>query len=248
MKDEGVSEDVIRRSQMLCDSGGLLHEKRDITEPHKQDFALTASELAHYNLDPKPGMKIEQIIAAFKPTMIVGATATPGAFTQSMIEEMAKHVDRPVVMPISNPNSKAECTPEQAIEWTKGKAIVATGSPFPDVEYNGKRHVIGQGNNVYIFPGVGLGAIVSEVREITQDMFLLAAKTLAGFVGSDRLEVGALYPDQSELRSVSQAIAAGVVKYASHENLGRQLSDEAAEELVAAAMWYPDYIPIEAVE
>ena len=133
-------------------------------------------------------------------------------------------------------------------EWTKGKAIVATASPFPDVEYNGKRYVIGQGNNVFIFPGVGLGAIVSEVREITQDMFLLAAKTLAEFVGSERLEVGALYPDQSELRSVSQAIAAGVVKYASREKLGRRLTDEAADKLVAAAMWYPDYIPVEAVE
>ncbi|UCF33201.1 MAG: NAD-dependent malic enzyme [Phycisphaerales bacterium] len=247
MKAEGSSPDAIRIAQMHCDSVGLLAEGREVTEQQKLDFTLTKAECAKYGLDPSPDMPLEKIISKFKPTILVGATAMPGAFTRTMIQELAKHVEQPLVMPLSNPTSKAECTPAEAIEWTDGRAIVATGSPFPDVEYNGKRRVIGQGNNVFVFPGVGLGAIIAEVREITQEMFLIAARTLADFVSPARLDLGAIYPDQSELREASRAIATAVVKYASHNNLGRKVTDEEAEGLVKACMWYPDYIPVEPV-
>jgi malic enzyme len=246
MRSEGVPEDVIKRSCLLFDSTGLLHTEREIRDEHKKPWAATPQILQHYGIKGANPTH-EQVIAAFKPTMMIGATAAPGTFRQSMVEEMAKHVKRPVIMPLSNPTSKAECTPAEAIKWTDGRAMVATGSPFPDVIYNGKRNVIGQANNVFIFPGVGLGAIISEVNEISNEMFAIAARTLAEFVTSDRLEVGALYPSQDDLRLVSAKIAAAVVRYACKNNLGRRIPDDKVEEVVKCSMWYPDYCPIVAV-
>jgi malic enzyme len=182
-----------------------------------------------------------------KPTILVGATARAGTFTREMLETMAKTTDRPIVMPLSNPTSKAECTAEEAIQWTGGRAIVATGSPFADVEYAGKRHVIGQANNVFIFPGVGLGAAIAEVREVTTEMFHIASATLARLVSQDRLDVGAIYPHQSDLRHVSFEIACAVVRYASENNLGRRIDAEKIESTVRAAVWDPSYVPVRRV-
>jgi malic enzyme len=247
MAQAGASSEILSRAHLLMDSHGLLHDGREYTEAYKREFAVSASALAHYGIDPKTQVTPEQIIAAFKPTILIGATATAGAFTEAMLSEMAKHAERPIIMPLSNPNAKAECSPAEATEWTGGRAVVATGSPFPDVVYRGETRTIGQANNVFIFPGLGLGAIISEVREITQDMFLIAARTLADFVSPERLDRGAIYPDQSELRAVSGAIAKNVVTFASKHNLGRQFSDAEAERIVEEVMWYPDYIPIEPI-
>jgi malic enzyme len=161
-----------------------------------------------------------------------------------MLESMTRHVERPIVLPLSNPTTKAECTAEEAIRWTRGRAIAATGSPFADVEYGGKRHVIGQANNVFIFPGVGLGAAVAEAEEVGAEMFHLAAVTLARLVSQERLDLGAIYPHQSELRNVSFAIACAIVRYASDHNLGRRIAAEDVEATVRAAVWDPSYVPV----
>jgi len=186
----------------------------------------------------------EDVIRQFKPTILVGATATPGTFSQAMIEEMSRHVERPIVMPLSNPTNKAECSPREAISWSGGRALVATGSPFADVIHDGKRHIIGQGNNVFVFPGVGLGAIISEIHAIDEAVFLVAAQTLAKAVSEERLAHGALYPDQSELRSVSTQIAAAVVRYASKHRLGRTIAEADIDRVVTEASWYPEYVPV----
>lgn len=243
MRAEGAPEEVVRRSMLMFDIDGLLHCERTIRGGHNKDFVATRDVLNHYGIQPEQAGP-EEVIAAMKPTAMIGATATAGVFRQAMIEEMAKHVDRPVIMPLSNPTSKAECTPKEAIEWTNGRALVATGSPFKDVEYEGRRIAIGQSNNVFIFPGVGLGALIAEVREVTDEMFAISAKTLAQCVTEERLNQGALFPSQSDLRRVSARIAAAVIRYASEHNLGRQIPDHEVDEAVEQSMWNPDYIPI----
>jgi malic enzyme len=176
--------------------------------------------------------------------VLVGATAQAGTFTEPMLAAMAEHVQRPLVLPLSNPTSKAECTPEQALRWTGGRAIVATGSPFDDVVLDGRRHVIGQSNNVFIFPGIGLGAAIAEAREITTEMFHVASATLARSVREERLAAGAIFPSQSDLRAASFAIACAIVRYASEHNLGRRVPEADIEPLVRAAMWEPGYVPV----
>ena len=244
MRRAGVGEAEIRRAIAGFDSRGLLREGREIREPFKREFAIDKRSLESHGLDAGADPSPVEMIRAFKPTILVGATGQPGAFTREMLEEMAKHVERPLILPLSNPTSKSECAPKDALEWTGGRALVATGSPFADVVHEGRRHVIGQGNNVYIFPGVGLGALVSEVREIDDETFSVAARTLADCVGEDRLAQGALYPSQDKLREVSFRIACAVVRHARDAGLGRVIPDDEVEETVRRAVWYPNYIPI----
>ena len=244
MRAAGVAEETIRRSRVLFDSRGLLWEGRAIDDPQKRAVAAPISVLAHYGIDPAGSPGPTDVIRQLKPTILVGATATPGTFSREMIEEMARHVERPIVLPLSNPNSRAECSPREAIHWSRGRALVATGSPFPDVEYEGRRIVIGQANNVFIFPGVGLGVMLGEMTEVPDEVFSIAARELSDFVSQDRLDLGALYPKQSELREVSARIAAAVVRYARDRHIGRQIPDEQVDDVVRDSMWFPDYIPI----
>ncbi len=153
--------------------------------------------------------------------------------------------ERPIVMPLSNPTSAAEAIPIDILRWTGGRAIVATGSPFDAVDVDGRRHEIGQANNVFIFPGVGLGAIAAEARVITDRMFLLAARTLADAVTDERLASGAIYPPVGDLRSVSRAIASGVAREAVAAGVAGIPMDADIDALVEAAMWWPDYVPYE---
>jgi malic enzyme len=142
---------------------------------------------------------------------------------------------------LSNPTSKVECTPDEAIRWTGGRAIVATGTAFEPVDYQGQRHVIGQANNVFIFPGVGLGCILSKARVIEDDVFLVAAQRLATLVSQQRLQNGAIYPDQSELRTVSACVAEAVIREVRRKQTDREDGNDGVAELVSNAMWYPTY-------
>jgi malic enzyme len=244
MREEGASEDEIAASRFAFDSQGLLHQGRDVDAPHKLELRASPEMLARFGLSAGTEITPAAAIAALEPTVLVGATAAPGTFTREMIEEMSRHVARPIVLPLSNPTAKAECTPSEAIAWSDGRALVATGSPFADVEHDGQRRVIGQANNVFIFPGVGLGTMLSRVREIDDAVFLVAARTLAEQVDAERLQSGALLPDASALRTVSAAIAAAVVRHGNRTGLGQAVADEDIEELVAASMWYPKYVPV----
>lgn len=241
MNEEGYDAQQIHASQAFVDSRGLLYEGREINDEHKREFVMNATALSHYGLPADSSTGLMEVIRKVKPTVLVGTSAQAGMFSEEIVKEMAKHVQRPIILPFSNPTSKAECTPEEALRWTDGQAIVATGSPFFPVTLNGKTHVIGQGNNVYIFPGVGLAAILSETQEVTDSMFLVAAKTLAAHLSQDRLDQGAIFPDQSRLREVANAVACAVIREITRLKLGNQPPDDSIEGLVTKAMWYPQY-------
>lgn len=153
---------------------------------------------------------------------------------------MARHRERPVILPLSNPTSNSEATPADLLAWTDGRALVATGSPFEPVRSGGRTHVIGQANNAFVFPGVGLGLVVAEARTVRDEVFLVAARTLAALVGADRLRRGALFPPVSDLRSISRAIAVAVALSVAADR-GERPDRAAVEEAVDRAMWYPDY-------
>jgi len=244
MRAEGMPEELIARAHLLFDSQGLVRQETAERDPHKAGLAAKPAVLSHYGIDGLSEPTPEDVIRLMKPTVLIGATAQPGAFTRAMIEEMARHVERPVIFPLSNPTSKAECAPSEAIEWSEGRAIVATGSPFADVHHAGVRHVIGQSNNVFVFPGVGLGVILSQMREVPNEVFYAAAKALAESVDEERLSLGALFPDPSGLRETSARVASAVIRHAGANHLGRPIPDLEIDEIVRASMWFPDYVPI----
>ncbi len=233
----------VRMAQVLVDTRGLVWESGEKLQAHKREFALQRADLDRLGLKGPGPFDLLSVVKAYKPTMLLGTSATPGLFTEEIVREMAKHAERPIIFAYSNPTSKTEVKPEDAIAWTGGRAILATGSPFPPVTYQGKTYEIGQGNNAFVFPGVGLGAILAEASEVTDSMFLVAAKAVAECVSEERLKTGAIYPDQSEMRAVSARIAAGVIRDAQRQGLGRIIPDGEIEKLVADGMWYPEYRP-----
>jgi malic enzyme len=241
MLEECGDRDQVHRAQVHIDTHGLVWESGAAMDPHKLEFAMRREDLAGFGFTGGGPFDLLEVVRRYKPTVLFGTSARPGLFSREIVSEMAKHVERPVIFPLSNPTSKAECTPAEAYEWTQGRAIVATGSPFPPVTLGGRTYEIGQANNVFIFPGVGLGAILSETREVTDSMFLVAARALATCVSEARLAVGAIYPDPGSLREVSTQIAGAVIREAQRQNLGRLVPEEEIDKLVRRSMWFPDY-------
>ncbi len=180
---------------------------------------------------------------AAEPTLLVGTSGTPGMFTEPVVQSMARFNQRPMIFPLSNPTSQSECTAEEAVRWSEGRAIVATGSPFPPVEHDGRRHRIGQGNNAFIFPGVGLGVWVSGARRVTDGMFLDAAKALAGAVSDGDLAETAVYPELRRIRECSHAVACAVVRRAVAEGHAGEDRLQDLEQSIENAMWLPEYRP-----
>ncbi|HEX6624680.1 MAG TPA: NAD-dependent malic enzyme [Pyrinomonadaceae bacterium] len=179
MRAEGLSEQEARARLWLLDSGGLVHAGRAGLEPFKQKFARPVEQTARWGPAPDGGFALADVVRNVRPTVLIGTSAQPGAFTEEVVREMARHVGRPVIFPLSNPTSKSEATPRDLVAWTEGRALVATGSPFPEVSYGGRTIRTGQCNNSFIFPGVGLGVIAAAARRVTDGMFVAAARSLA---------------------------------------------------------------------
>ena len=245
---DGMAESTARGAIALVDSVGLVHEGRLGLDADKQSLAMPADVARDAGLAVPDGSRgtepgLLDVVTALSPTILIGTTGHGGTFSEAIIRAMAAGTPRPIILPLSNPTSISEAVPADVIAWSDGRALVATGSPFPPVSHAGRTWEIGQANNVFIFPGVGLGAIVSESREVTDDMFLMAAETLADRVTDDRLEVGALYPSVAGLRAISRAIAIRVAGEAIRVGLSSLPADTDVDALVDAAMWWPAYAP-----
>jgi malic enzyme len=230
-----------RHAVLMLDSHGLIFDGRDHVDDDKGPYALPGHELAGYGFAPAGEYDLETVVRHVAPTVLIGTSGTPGTFTESAIRDMAARVPAPIVLPLSNPTVNAEAVPADVYAWSDGRAIVATGSPFDPVPVGDQQRLVGQANNVFIFPGVGLGAITAGTREITDRMFLAAATTLAGMIPADRLAAGALYPRLTDLRPISRAIAVAVAREARDAGFAPIRTDEQIEAAVDAAMWVPGY-------
>jgi len=231
MVADGLTESAARQRCWAVDSRGLVVKSRTDLAAHKLPYAHEHAPIGDFL----------SAIKALKPTAIIGVAAVGGTFTQEVLEEMARFNERPIVFALSNPTSQAECNAEEAYRWTKGRALFACGSPFDPVKYDGKTFVPRQGNNSYIFPGVGLGAIASRAKHITDAMFMDAARTLAELVTADDLAQGSLYPALPRIREVSAHIGTVVAENAYKNGLAGKPrpADVAAD--VRAQMFDPHY-------
>ncbi len=238
---QGRSAGDISRAIAVLDSRGLIHDGRDGLDEHKKTFAWPQALVTEYGLDPNTQIGLDEMIPATKPTMLVGTSGVPGTFTESMIREMAKHVERPVVFPLSNPTRNSEAHAADVVEWTEGRCLIATGSPFDPVEYNGRTIHVSQGNNVYIFPGVGLGALAARATKVTDSMFTAAARDLAEQVAEEDLAAGKLYPPLPDMRKITRSIARAVARTAFDEGLAQADPDTPVEDLVNELVWEPAY-------
>ena len=224
----------------ILDSRGLLVNDDEIEDAHKRPFAWPAPLAIGYGLG-RDNRTLLDVVRALKPTVLVGTSGEPGTFGEEVIREVARHVDRPVVLPLSNPNANCEASPADVLAWTDGRALVATGSPFGDVVV-GDRHVrIGQANNAFVFPAMGLAAIVSRATVVTDAMFRVAAEALAAEVSDADLAAGSLFPAVGDLRRVTRRVAEAVVREARDSGVGLAFEDHAIADAVGRAMWTPEY-------
>ena len=238
MEQEGLALEQARSRIWMVDSQGLVtRERLDGLREHKRDYAHPAPRIAD----------LREAVATVRPTVLIGVSGQSGAFTEEVIREMHRHVPRPLVFPLSNPTAKAECTAEQAYAWTGGDALFASGSPFAPVSHQGRIFVPGQCNNMYVFPGVGMGAITCRARRITDRMFYAAARTLAEQVSDESLAAGCLYPDLKVIREISAQIAAAVCEEAFAQGLAGIEPPEDLPAYIRERMFYPRYAPYQAV-
>ena len=233
MIQEGLGEMEARQKCWFVDSKGLVVKNRDRLAEHKLPFAHDHPYIPDFFTS----------LEAIRPTAIIGVSGLGGAFNKKVLKKMAKINDRPVIFALSNPTSKSECTAEEAYTWTEGRAIFASGSPFPPVTINGVTREPSQGNNAYVFPGIGLGVIESCSRKVTDGMFLNAARTLAFQVSDFDIARDRLYPSFQEIRRISAEIAVAVAETAYNENLGEKILDGDLRKHMEDSMYEPSYVP-----
>jgi malate dehydrogenase (oxaloacetate-decarboxylating) len=241
MMRAGLSLAEARARVLVLDSRGLLVEGRAM-EGYKKDFAQPRARVADWGAGP---FDLLQTVTRSKATALLGLSGQPHSFSEPIVRAMCAHTERPVVFPLSNPTSSCEATPADILAWTGGRAVVATGSPFEPVRVGDRDVPIGQGNNAFVFPGLGFGSILAEASEITDGMVLAASYALAEYVADRHLYDGLVYPPVQELRAVARHVAARVVEQAFSEGVARTtkfaLRDAAAH--VRAKMWDPRYLP-----
>ena len=241
MTEEGLTEEQARSRFWLINSKGVLHSGRKDLTPEQMIYAQPENRVADWPRTNKQNVGLADVVGHIDATILIGLSTVRGAFSETIVREMARKVERPIIFPLSNPTSKSEATAEDLIRWTDGRALVATGSPFAPVNYEGRKIPIAQCNNIYIFPAVGLGVIASSARRITDPMMLAAARTLAGNSPALKDPSASLLPPLTDLRRVAAEIAVEVGIAAQKDGVAVQMTEDELSARVMATQWTPDY-------
>jgi len=241
MENEGRSLEGARRSLWLIDSHGLVHTRRSDLEAEKVPYAQPRARIAGWSTSRPEQIGLQDVVTQVHPTILIGTAAMAGIFTEAIVREMARHVQRPIIFPLSNPTSKSEAAPADLIAWTEGRALIATGSPYPEVSYGGQTITIGQCNNMFIFPGLGLGVIAAQARRVTNEMFIAAAHALSECSPARKASTASLYPMVEDVREVSRRVALAVGGAAQQAGVAERTSHEELERRITVQMWTPHY-------
>jgi len=242
LREEGLSLEEAKKLIYPVDKDGLILEGMAVDE-YQESFVVSRDFVSGWKLQERGKIGLSDTVTNARITVLIGVSGVQGAFTQEVLTKLAKNTERPVILALSNPTHKSECTPEEAFKATKDRCFVATGSPFPQVKTNSGTRMVSQCNNMYIFPGVGLGAMISMTPKITDQMFIKAAKAVAAMVDRKDLAKGALLPDIKEIRKVSENVAYAVAMEARDSVLGVRLYDGEMRTVVRNSMWEPKYLP-----
>jgi len=241
MVSEGLTEEQARARIYMVDRFGLLTDDQTNLASFQLPLAHPRSRLVEWE-DRQEGFSLLDVVCQAKPSVLVGVSGQPGLFSEAVIREMFRHCPQPIVMPLSNPTSRAEARPEDILRWTEGNAVIATGSPFEPVNYKEKIYPISQCNNVYIFPGVGLGVLVSRAKRVTDNMMMAASRTLASCSPLVRGGHGPLLPSINDIREVTQVIALNVALAAQHDGAAIEIPLDTLRHDIAAGFWQPQYL------
>ena len=243
LQNAGMSDEDAKARIFMMDPFGLVMSDRPELEDYKKSLAQNPNRLAGWQMASETPTLIE-VIQNSKATVLLGLSGEAGAFTAEVVRAICANTNKPTIFPLSNPTANTEAVPEDIFRWTEGKATVSTGSPFPDVSYDGSNHPISQGNNAFIFPGLGLGLMLSGAQRVTPKMLTVASVALANFISDERLAKGCVYPEIDEIRTASKAIAVAVTKAAIDEGLARVEVNGDIQQFVESRMWQPRYFPI----
>lgn len=241
MTQAGLTEEEARSRLWLVGRHGLLHAGMNDLKPAQQRYRQPLWRVDGWQSGPEGEIGLAEVVRRVQPTALIGVSGQPGAFAELVVREMAKHVDRPIILPLSNPTSCSEARPADLVEWTAGRALIATGSPFRAIDYCGRTIPICQCNNAYVFPGVGMGVIASGARRVTEEMFLAAASILSDETRALEQSDLVLLPPLEQIRAVSRRIAIAVGAQAQRQGLARPTSLQELEQLVDAKSWEPRY-------
>ncbi len=244
MQSAGLSAAEACSRVWLVDRHGLLLADMPGLTPPQQCYARAQEHVPGWERGADGALTLAEVVRRVRPTALIGVCGQPGVFTEETVRAMAAGVERPVILPLSNPTSKSEALPVDLLTWTDGRALVATGSPFADVVQGGRIHAIAQCNNAYVFPGVGLGVIAAGARRVSNEMFLAAARALAEFAPTAWDPTGALLPALAELRRVSRQVALAVATEAQRQGLAEQITPEELARRIDARRWEPRYLPV----
>jgi malate dehydrogenase (oxaloacetate-decarboxylating) len=243
MRDKGLTEQESRRRFYAIDRFGLITENGKDVRPEQLPFARKEQEVQTWTKQPNGEISLLEVVQKAMPSALIGVSGQPGVFTEQVVREMAKHTERPVIFPLSNPTSRSEATPQDLMDWTEGRALIGTGSPFEPVSVTGKRIHITQINNSYIFPGLALGIIASKAKHVTDSMIKAAAEELARHLPTQKDKNASLLPPISDLRKLSRLIAKAVGKQAILDEPAEVHNEEALERELQSNIWEPRYVP-----